>query len=150
MCRDPSTLDHARGVNGRGIPQPISEGPSRGFGVDGAAPGVRHLTAIKSTADVQAFQGVDSAPRVMAVWWTPSILASRNITWNVFGPPKSKAGRRTMFMPAVIVEMLRSHLERSGQDESDAEALVFTDDDGGALRYSNWRRRTGCRPDSAL
>ena len=60
---------------------------------------------------------------------------------NVFGPPKSKAGRRTMFMPAIIVDMLRSHLERAELPESDADALVFTDEDGGALRYSNWRRR---------
>ena len=60
---------------------------------------------------------------------------------NVFGPPKSKAGRRTMFMPAAIVEMLRSHLEQAELSEADVEAHVFTDDEGGALRYSNWRRR---------
>ena len=33
---------------------------------------------------------------------------------NVFGPPKSKAGQRTMFMPKVIVAMLSAHLERAG------------------------------------
>jgi integrase len=60
---------------------------------------------------------------------------------NVFGPPKSKAGRRTMFMPAAIVEMLSEHLERAGLCGADTDALVFTDDEGGALRYSNWRRR---------
>jgi integrase len=60
---------------------------------------------------------------------------------NVFGPPKSKAGNRTMFMPQEIVDMLVDHLERAGLAVSDAYALVFTDEMGGALRYSNWRRR---------
>jgi integrase len=61
---------------------------------------------------------------------------------NVFGPPKSKLGTRTMFMPEAIVAMLSAHLERAGfSDDDDTDALVFTDDEGGALRYSNWRRR---------
>ena len=71
---------------------------------------------------------------------------------NIFGPPKSKAGQRTMFMPGALVEMLRSHLERERLSEHVPDALVFTDDEGGAVRYSNWRRRvwepataaTGC------
>jgi integrase len=60
---------------------------------------------------------------------------------NVFGPPKSKAGKRTMFMPTAIVTMLSAHLERAGLTPDDSDALVFTDEDGGPLRYSNWRRR---------
>ncbi|MGD0747568.1 MAG: site-specific integrase [Acidimicrobiales bacterium] len=60
---------------------------------------------------------------------------------NVFGPPKSKAGRRTMFMPTAIADMLQRHLEHAELSDTDTEALVFTDDEGGALRYSNWRRR---------
>ena len=60
---------------------------------------------------------------------------------NVFGPPKSKLGARTMFMPQTIVDMLSAHLERSGFTKDDTDALVFTDDEGGPLRYSNWRRR---------
>ncbi len=58
---------------------------------------------------------------------------------NVFAPPKSKASGRTMFMPDVVGAMVAAHLEREGKDDPDA--LVFTDDEGGALRYSNWRRR---------
>jgi integrase len=58
---------------------------------------------------------------------------------NVFGPPKSKAGRRTMFMPDAIVVMIAAHVEHLRL--SDVDALVFTDDEGGPLRYSNWRRR---------
>jgi integrase len=60
---------------------------------------------------------------------------------NVFGPPKSKAGKRTMFMPAALVTMLSAHLERAGLTSHDGDALVFTDEDGGPLRYSNWRQR---------
>ncbi len=60
---------------------------------------------------------------------------------NVFGPPKSKAGTRTMFMPEVIVDMLSAHLEQAGSTGDDTDALVFTDEEGGPLRYSNWRRR---------
>jgi integrase len=60
---------------------------------------------------------------------------------NVFGPPKSKAGQRTMFMPQAITTMLEAHLAHVGLTLQDARELVFTDDQGGALRYSNWRRR---------
>jgi integrase len=60
---------------------------------------------------------------------------------NVFGPPKSRAGNRTMFMPAAIVAMLSAHLELAELTVNDADALVFTDEFGGPLRYSNWRRR---------
>ena len=60
---------------------------------------------------------------------------------NVFGPPKSKAGTRTMFMPKVIVDMLSAHLDHAGFTHDDTDALVFTDEEGGPLRYSNWRRR---------
>ena len=51
---------------------------------------------------------------------------------NVFGPPKSKAGTRTMFMPEVIVAMLSAHLERAGFTDDDTDELVFTDEEGGA------------------
>ena len=60
---------------------------------------------------------------------------------NVFGPPKSKAGQRTMFMPHAIGAMLSAHLERSGFTWDESDELVFTDEEGGPLRYSNWRRR---------
>ena len=60
---------------------------------------------------------------------------------NVFGPPKSRAGRRTMAVPKTIVAMLAAHLEQQGLTSDDVESLVFTDEFGGPLRYSNWRRR---------
>lgn len=60
---------------------------------------------------------------------------------NVFGPPKSRAGHRSMSMPKTIVDMLAAHLERQDLNSGDADRLVFTDDFGGPLRYSNWRQR---------
>jgi integrase len=60
---------------------------------------------------------------------------------NVFGPPKSRAGHRTMSVPKTIVAMLAAHLEGQGLTAEDTDSLVFTDEFGGALRYSNWRRR---------
>jgi hypothetical protein len=46
-----------------------------------------------------------------------------------------------MSMPKVIVAMLSTHLEHAGFTDDDTDALVYTDEDGGPLRYSNWRRR---------
>jgi integrase len=60
---------------------------------------------------------------------------------NVFGPPKSRAGRRTMSVPKTIVAMLAAHIEQQGLTDGDPNDLVFTDEFGGPLRYSNWRRR---------
>jgi site-specific recombinase XerD len=64
---------------------------------------------------------------------------------SVFAPPKSEASGRTMCMPDVVGAMGAIHLEREGLGEDNTDALVFTDGKGGALRYSNWRRRI-CEP----
>jgi integrase len=60
---------------------------------------------------------------------------------NVFGMPKSRAGCRSMSMPPAIVEMLRVHLAGQGLSSEVVDALVFSDEMGRPLRYSNWRRR---------
>ena len=54
-----------------------------------------------------------------------------------FGPLKSKASRRTVSFPDLIVPDLRRHLE--GIDQADP--LVFTSPEGGPLRHSNFYRR---------
>jgi integrase len=56
----------------------------------------------------------------------------------IVGPPKSRAGIRTIVMPAVIVPEIREHL--AGYTGKDQDALVFTGARGGALRRSNFRR----------
>ena len=54
-----------------------------------------------------------------------------------FGPPKSKAGRRVVPFPDLIVPELRNHLGALGQ----AATLVFTSPQGTPLRHSNFYRR---------
>ena len=54
-----------------------------------------------------------------------------------FGPPKSRAGRRVVAFPDLIVPDLRTHLEAL----PDGATLVFTSPTGAPLRHSNFRRR---------
>lgn len=56
----------------------------------------------------------------------------------VIGPPKSRAGSRTVVFPANIVPMIRLHLD--DHVGSDPSALAFTGAGGGVLRRGNFRR----------
>ena len=56
------------------------------------------------------------------------------------GPPKTRAGRRTMTLPNVVMTAVEDHL-----DCIDGESYVFPWDDGGPLRAKEWRR-TAWRP----
>lgn len=58
---------------------------------------------------------------------------------SVFGPPKSRAGRRIVPFPAMIQAELRIHLERVTGDQADV--LVFTSPAGTPMRHSNFYRR---------
>lgn len=58
------------------------------------------------------------------------------------GPPKSKAGRRTMAVPAWLVEELAALMARRSLTAADAESLVFVSGSGTPLHYTNWRLRT--------
>ena len=55
-----------------------------------------------------------------------------------FGPPKTRAGRRTVPLPQSIAEELGDHLRRLGAGPRD---LVFPAPEGAAVRLSLWRRR---------
>jgi integrase len=59
----------------------------------------------------------------------------------VVGPPKSRAGLRTVRIPATIVTELREHM--TAYTGSDPAALVFTGVLGGVLRRGNFRRDSG-------
>ena len=59
----------------------------------------------------------------------------------VEGAPKSRAGVRTLALPAGLVPMLRDHLAARGLTEDDSGAYVFAGRRGAPLHYSNWRRR---------
>jgi len=52
------------------------------------------------------------------------------------GPPKTRAGRRTVSIPGPVADALGSHLGRWS-----AEELVFTNPEGGPLRAAGWRTR---------
>jgi integrase len=56
---------------------------------------------------------------------------------HTFGPPKSRAGRRAVAFPDLIVPDLRAYLDEFGQ----AAALLFTSPNGQPLRHSNFYRR---------
>jgi integrase len=57
---------------------------------------------------------------------------------RLVGPPKTEAGRRTVALPAPVVDVLRSHLaEYVGQQD---DALVFCGPKGAALRRANFHK----------
>ena len=56
----------------------------------------------------------------------------------VLGPPKSRAGIRTVGLPGKIVAELRDHMTAYTSPEE--SALVFTGSLGGVLRRGNFRR----------
>ena len=56
-----------------------------------------------------------------------------------FGPPKTRAGSRTVTIPPFVAAALEDHL-RTLADRS-PDALVFVAPDGGPLRRENFRRR---------
>ncbi|GIH46999.1 Phage integrase family protein [Microbispora rosea] len=53
------------------------------------------------------------------------------------GPPKSRAGLRTVAIPEAIIPALRQHLDQF--TEWEPTALVFAGANGGILRRSNFR-----------
>jgi integrase len=53
-----------------------------------------------------------------------------------FGAPKTKAGRRSVPLPALVCDALNEHLRQWPSDD-----LVFTAPDGGPVRLASWRSR---------
>jgi integrase len=56
----------------------------------------------------------------------------------VLGPPKTKAGHRTVALPRVAADALAGHLKRNALGPDD---FVFPAPDGGPVRLNSWRRR---------
>lgn len=61
-----------------------------------------------------------------------------------FGPPKTKAGVRSVAIPATIADMLGEHMSRPAVRDS---GLVFPTKNGKPMRRSNFRRRWTLRVD---
>jgi integrase len=59
----------------------------------------------------------------------------------MLGPPKSRAGLRTVSIPAAILPDLASHLAK--HTKADPDALVFTGVKGGPLRRSDFNKVSG-------
>jgi integrase len=55
------------------------------------------------------------------------------------GPPKTRAGNRTVPLPGFVVEAMTDHVERYATPGPDG--LVFPGAEGGTLRASQWRNR---------
>jgi len=56
------------------------------------------------------------------------------------GPPKSRAGRRTMTMPSWLAERIATHLRHRALSGADRDAWVFAWPSGAHLSYSAWRK----------
>jgi integrase len=59
----------------------------------------------------------------------------------VTGPPKSRAGRRTLAAPEALMTMLAAHLKCRGLSVADPHSRLFVSRDGTDLEYSNFRDR---------
>jgi integrase len=59
----------------------------------------------------------------------------------VEGPPKSKAGNRTVGVPDALMQLLGEHLAHRGLNGADVDAYVFVAPNGGPLDYSGWYHR---------
>ena len=79
---------------------------------------------------------IDLATRTVRIERTLTELRGNG---QVFGPPKTDAGHRTVAFPDFIVPDLTSHLAQFTAPKTDA--LVFTSPTGTPLRPSNFRRR---------
>jgi len=60
---------------------------------------------------------------------------------TVNGPPKTRAGRRTLAVPEQLVTMLADHLVNRGLTVDDANSRLFVSRDGRDLEYTNFRER---------
>ncbi len=60
---------------------------------------------------------------------------------SLLGAPKSDAGSRTLAVPAVLLDQLRTHLRVVHGEDTSPQAFVFPNTDGGHLAYSTWRQR---------
>jgi hypothetical protein len=59
----------------------------------------------------------------------------------IAGPPKTRAGRRTVGLPLFVVHELQAHLAAAQRPSSH----IFTAPGGGPLRVLGFRARLGCR-----
>ena len=82
-----------------------------------------------------------------------SILIAEQVTRGVGGrsvpgPPKSAAGRRTLAVPASLMQVLTEQLERRGLTKHDVEAFVFTTQTASTSTTPTGSIGSGTRPEN--
>ena len=82
-----------------------------------------------------------AAPGFSPACTVRAAYAERSTGELLLGPPKSRAGRRIVGIPGVIVPALREHLAAFVSDEPGA--LVFAGQKGMPLRRSNFNKMSG-------
>jgi integrase len=87
--------------------------------------------------ELAALRRKDINPTTRTVEITRTLSEVRGVG-QVFGPPKSDAGRRTVDYPSFIAVDVTAHLDQF-TDPGD-EILVFTSPNGTPLRPGNFRR----------
>jgi len=60
---------------------------------------------------------------------------------TIIGPPKSRAGWRTVASPSELMELCSRQMERRNLRQGDVDSLLFANRAGGPLSYSHYRRR---------
>ena len=92
----------------------------------------------QSATSVACLSAVDLRTRSVRV---RAVYVERSTGEIVLGPPKSRAGRRIVDIPAAIIPVLREHLAAFVADEPGA--LVFPGQMGGPLRRGNFNKMSG-------
>lgn len=60
---------------------------------------------------------------------------------SLLSSPKSEASARVLHVPGSLLARVRRHMAAQGLTANDQASFLFTDAEGGLLRYSNWRNR---------
>ncbi|MBW3536185.1 MAG: site-specific integrase [Actinobacteria bacterium] len=139
--------------------------PCRGIKLPAVQPDERYIVDGDELAALAAAMGEDYGPlaylgAVLGLRWGECaglkvgrldfLRSTLMVAWQrtrgpggvmVEGPPKSNAGRRTIAVPAPLMEMLSRHLARRKLTGAHVDAYVFTAPHGGPLDYSHFRDR---------
>jgi integrase len=104
-------------------------------------PGVRQAGLVKAEPGADAGPGAAQRSRLDLKAGTVRVqvaFAERSTGEILLGPPKSRAGRRVVGIPAAIITALREHMEIFTGPEPGA--LVFPGAKGGPLRRGNFNK----------
>lgn len=83
-------------------------------------------------------RSLDLLRRSVRIAETVNDLGSNGLT---FGPPKSRASRRTVGLPRFLVEELAAFLAVTYPGGADPDAFVFPGEEGGVTRHNVWYGR---------